>query len=91
MKREIRKYLLDSPDCYLTMQDKSTVLTVGVQGINIVLWAIAPIYEPPVHRRFISWNTGHTLPDWLDKHNYIGTVQIEDIVWHIFEVSTRVT
>ena len=87
--RKILKYPVTSDDCLVLMPDRATILKVGVQGIDINLWALVDDSEPPVRRRFLSVNTGTPVQDQVTKQWYLDTVTVDDIVWHIFELPTR--
>jgi len=63
------------------------ILQIQAQGNDIVFWAIVDPNAPMEERTFHVINTGRALPrvDYEDGIVYMGTVQINEVVWHVFE------
>ena len=65
----------------------SRVLSVGVQGVRIFLWALCPTGRVPKEvRRFAIRGTGHPA-DGVSRNGFIGTVMLhgDALVFHVFE------
>ena len=81
----IWKYPLDvACSQVLVMPTDATILCVQTQRQRIYLWALVdPARKGFDRRHFSVYGTGHDLP----RHpgTYLGTVQIEPFVWHVFE------
>ena len=69
----------------VSMQKGARVLSVGVQHGQIQVWALVNPEAPKELRRFRIAGTGHPLEEELERLRFIGTVQMGDFVWHIFE------
>jgi hypothetical protein len=69
----------------VSMPADSTLLSVQVQRGVVCIWAIVnPDPElDEVPRSFEIVGTGHEVPS---PSKFIGTVQIGEFVWHIFEI-----
>jgi hypothetical protein len=93
---KIFKYSLTGPTTILSMPSGAQVLSVGVQGADIVLWAqVDPEPVTRYDRKFNAINTGDEVPsgtpDRPEYAEYIGTVSVPAfvngvVVWHIFEM-----
>lgn len=68
----------------IQMPAVSSVLHVGAQGGHICVWALVSPTAPEEQRRFLIAGTGHPLPS-EGSWSYIGSVQQDEHVWHIFE------
>lgn len=65
----------------------ATILDVQMQGSTICLWAVVNT-ESPIEPRIIHVvGTGCEVPPQLYKEHYIGTVQVDGYVWHLFQES----
>lgn len=93
---EIWKFTMTGPETAFRMPFGSTVLSVGIQEDDIVIWAEVDIPSAAVTRRFAAYNTGVELPGFVridargiaGTRAFVGTVQMPSgIVWHIFEVN----
>lgn len=90
MTQAIWKFVLPSPDSTLAMPRWAHVLSVGHQPTGICIWAIVDPKQEVETRRFRVFPTGMPLDEETFNHGpapFIGTVQVGDLVWHIFEVS----
>ncbi len=84
--KKIWKYTLPVNDHpVLPMQKGAKVLSVDVQHGDIQVWALVDPEAPRVIRRFRMAGTGHSLEDEIASMRFIGTVQMGDLVRHIFE------
>jgi hypothetical protein len=61
-------------------------LALQVQGDTPTLWAIVDTDSTPEIRTILAFWTGQEVPDVLDALHYLGTVQIDGLVWHYFMV-----
>ena len=81
--KKIYKYTLDrSVRCVLDMPMDSRVLCVQMQGGEICLWAEVDPAFAKFERVYCVIGTGRECP----VGNYIGTVQENGFVWHIYEI-----
>lgn len=71
----------------VAMPVAAEILSCQVQRGTICLWAT--VYDDPGQpmywRKFIIRGTGYPL-DGLIGPQHVGTVQMGDLVWHVFEV-----
>lgn len=75
----IHKYILDGPEFVINLPEGTRVLSTIGQGDNIVVYVV-PGEGAPTPYLFISSNTGCPVPDG----EFLGTVSIGPIVWHVF-------
>jgi hypothetical protein len=70
---------------HLMLPAGGIVLSVQIQGDNLCLWAEVDVDQPLVSRYFTVVGTGNAVP----KENpiYWATVQKDDVVWHVYELS----
>lgn len=70
----------------LTMPIGSKVLSLQVKNNIPCIWALIPDEAAMTEKRiFEFFSTGHDFNDKLG--NYIGTVQLEQLVFHLFETT----
>jgi hypothetical protein len=67
----------------LLLPSGAEVLSVGTQGSEIMIWARVHTNHVDEKRTFVVRGTGHPLTG--QEGRFIGTVQQEPFVWHIFE------
>ena len=82
--KTIYKYVLslvENPA--LDMPRGARVLDVQIQNNEICLWAIVESTEKLETRKFFIAGTGNPVPQGAG--DYIGTVQQDRFVWHVFE------
>jgi hypothetical protein len=80
--KTVYKYKIGTGELQLPRGAK--VLTAGIQGEDIFIWAEVDDSALPEHRSFYVYGTGHLIPD---RACYIGTVfDWNGFVWHIYEV-----
>ena len=91
MSRTIHKYVLPVTDeVTIQMPLDAKVLHVGWQGPSqgqIEVWAEVNTFAGQVPHRFRIYGTGHPMEPDPTKERYIGTVQVQAFVWHVYEVS----
>jgi len=81
----IFKYLLPIQDCVeLDLPYTSRVLSVGNQRGELCLWATMPEHVCTCKRFILIVGTGMDAPI-PSEARFVGTVQIEPFVWHVFE------
>jgi len=85
--RAIWKFVLD-PDGEVFMPKGAEVLSVGVQGQDVCLWAIVET-EPSIARetrKFLPIMTGGML-ERGSLGKFVGTTVLGGLVIHVFEVA----
>lgn len=80
--RAIYKYRLAVADEQKLLL-RGRVLSVGVQGGNIMVWAVHDDDALERKVRFSIRGTGHPLGD-ADVSDFVGTVFMGLFVWHVF-------
>lgn len=76
-------------EAQILMPAAGKILSVQLQGRDIVMWVQVPVIEEgsyPNTRRFRLKETGESIEVDDSLLRYIGTVQIEDYVLHVFEI-----
>lgn len=80
----IFKYILRISDQVLFyLPEGAKILSVQGQGEELVLWAIVDPSKSVEPRMFSVYGTGN--PFQSDHARYIGTAQVNELVWHVFE------
>lgn len=94
--RTIWKYELE-PETIINVPVDAKPLAVQVQGGQTCLWVLLDPDTPRVERKFLSFGTGHPIPDdsRFQRLQYIDTFQTENpmkglinsptLVFHVFE------
>jgi hypothetical protein len=86
----IWKFLFSIQDEFeLEMPDTPFPLTVQLQDDVPCMWAIVNPNAPKAKKRFRVYGTGHPIGELSGQH-YIGTIQQNGFVWHIFSLSNYV-
>lgn len=67
----------------VVMPTGAKLLTAQMQGGMICVWAMVREGAELVKRRFSIVGTGHQSD--LSEKNYVGTVQDDGFVWHVFD------
>jgi len=85
-----KSVLLDSYDV-IAMPENAQVLCVQMQRGQVCMWYMCDPSQPKVKRLFRVVGTGHEMSSGnMNEMSYVGTVQHNDLVWHVFEdVSSR--
>lgn len=81
--KTIWKFVL-RPDQPVTMPKKSRLLSVGVQGEDIVLWAQVESTASQVKRDIVVVPTGDNATT-VASYPFVGTVQLHGLVFHVFD------
>lgn len=86
--RKVFKYPLSiqSGIQQLMLPRGAAVLHVGQQEGGLQLWALCAPAAPLEKRHFIVAGTGWLLHFTATPQSYLGTVQSDSYVWHVFEV-----
>lgn len=81
----IWKFPVEVTDAFsVKMPEGARILSVQVQGRRPVMWAVVDPGSPLHARRFRLYGTGH--PTAIEQDRFIGTFQLEALVFHLFEV-----
>lgn len=86
MRARIYKYTLNIKDISsVSLPQTHTILSFQEQFGKLTFWAVVDIESPEILREFRIFGTGFDIePEGL---NYLATVQVGVMVWHIFEVN----
>jgi hypothetical protein len=88
MKR-IYKYSVPLESSFtLKLPEKARILCFQPQNGELKVWALvdADFANPPEEiRKFLIIGTGAPIHVRLARLNYIGTAQLDGLVWHLFE------
>lgn len=87
----VHKFVFDNPEMQFDLPLNAQVLSVGRQGTGIVMWVLLDP-DPQASKRPRYFGCINTGVQWEQKDkifNFLGTVTIEAIVWHIFEVTKK--
>ena len=79
--KSIYKYKLE-PQGENVLKLRGPVLSAGVQGDDIMIWAVHDDELTPRNFRISTRGTGHELDG--DEGDFIGTVFLGPLVFHIF-------
>ena len=83
--KKIWKYTLPVTDYpVIPMQRGARVLSVDVQHGEVQIWALVDPEAPTELRKFRMADTGHPLEEEIVSMRFIGTVQMGELVRHIF-------
>ena len=82
-ERRVWKFELLSAS--VRMPAYAEVLTVGVQGESVFLWALVDPSAPYFDRRFVVHGTGHPITEPLGR--FVGTAFVEGLVFHVWEAA----
>jgi hypothetical protein len=87
MKKTVHKFVIeDGLDTAISMPKGAEILSVQNQNGNIAIWALVIPSNEPEQRCFEIYGTGHPMHcDMGIERNFIGTVQIGGLVFHVFE------
>lgn len=82
----IWKYVLEIKDVQqISMPESAKLLTVQVQNNALCLWALVDKAKPMVEKMIKIYGTGNEIPFFTRAKDYIGTVQMGQLVWHVFK------
>jgi hypothetical protein len=84
--KTVQKYRIDSAKHSIDMPANAQILSVQIQGIDLMLWALVNDLAPEETRHFVVVGTGQDIPPG-PKLKYISTAQSDfKTVVHVFEV-----
>ncbi len=88
---KIFKYELPEVNNKINLPKGSRVMTIQPQNGKICMWVMVNLSEDVVERRFDVFETGDGLiiGEPLNRE-YIATVQISNVVYHIFELKVDI-
>ena len=82
----IYKYEIPVGGGAIQMPNSAKILSVGVQGESLMLWAEVDPERSEYARLFEVFGTGHKiLSDMVTSREFIGTAFMSDLVWHVYE------
>lgn len=83
----------------ISMPAGAKIRYLGVQDRRITLWAEVISDQKMIDRLFVIVGTGQDIEDacnlissqhrafrYSEARSYIGTVQIDEFVWHVYEI-----
>lgn len=86
MNKQIWKYIIGPGKDPILMPEGAEILTVQTQNENACIWALVDPGAPKTERYFDTYSTGYEIPcDMGIDRKYIGTFQMESLVFHVFE------
>ncbi len=62
------------------------ILSAGVQGSGLVVWAAVNLNAPITTRRLAIHGTGHSVKDSTAMSEFVGTVFVGSLVFHVFDL-----
>lgn len=86
MAREVWKYEVPVAAGYhvVAMPQGARIVHLGVQqDMVIAFWAEVPLGAETIERYFWVRGTGHMISS--DGWEYVGSVQMQQFVWHLYE------
>lgn len=86
--KKILKYALKIGITTFTVYDKSDILTVQMQHGKPTLWLLSDEQTGFTERSFNVYGTGHLI-NMAEVIAYVGTVQDDLFVWHVFEIKKQ--
>lgn len=86
--RTIHKFPIENPNnIQIELHPTAEILDVQTQDGVPCVWALIPDTEAPkVFRTFKVYGTGHSIIESSHRLSYVGTFQMDNLVWHLFEV-----
>jgi hypothetical protein len=86
--KTIWKYQLPRiPHTRFVLPRGAEIIHVGAQEGTLFLWALVDTEARPEAREIMLIGTGIPWPDLPRLHRHLGTVQLEEFVWHVFELT----
>lgn len=82
--KSIYKYIIEITDVQsVKLAEDAKILAVGNQFGSLVLWAQVDTESKTKNRKILIFGTGN--PFNAINPVYVGTVQMGNFVWHIYE------
>lgn len=78
----VHKYLINPVSVKFPKYAK--VLDIQVQNSTIYCWALTEVNDPPVEGIINVYGTGWSIPTDI-PHKHLKTIQLGELVWHIFD------
>lgn len=84
---KIWKYILSITDTQIiNIPEGSKILKIGVQeGTNISMWCMVNPDASKIDRLIKIHGTGQDIQTEYPEDAYVGSVQLDGYVWHIFD------
>lgn len=80
------KFELRPWSIFLDMPKDAVVISAGVQGNDVVAWALCDPNAPKVSRLVAAHPTGIPMPRAMTSARFVATVQMPDgLVFHVFD------
>lgn len=85
--KSVYKYEIDPSNPCIELPAAAKILSAGVQGEHIFIWALVDIeFNAVIKHEFSVVGTGHSLsPTFCDEHVFLNTVFMGPLVFHVFE------
>jgi hypothetical protein len=83
--KSVWKYTLDHDDITAVMPKGAEILSVMAQGDDVCMWALVDPNAEKERRRFLTFGTGHPIPEGRMKS--LGSVSLHGgrLIVHAFE------
>jgi hypothetical protein len=78
------KNIIGKPQ-YVEIYEGALILSIQNQNRHITGWMWCDTSKPKQKQRFVLESTGHPSSYDRDRDCYQGTVQIEDLVYHVIQ------
>lgn len=86
MKKKIFKYIINNKQTIISIPKDSLFLSCQNQNNNIVIWYMVDESYPIEEKMFELFMTGEEIHfDMGVERNFISTIQLGYLVYHIFE------
>lgn len=86
---KIFKYPLEIMDNEIAMPTDSKILSVGKQNGRLFLWAMVNEQSTTGIRKITVVGTGWELNSSMARRPFLGTVQVGEYVWHVFDITAE--
>ena len=88
--RQIWKFPVQPGEFTLEMPVAIEYLGVQMQNGNPYMWVIVDTACSVSKYKFVTYGTGHDIPNNVDLEEYIGTFQMlkSALVWHLFALES---
>jgi len=84
--KTINKYELEiATNQTIKMPYDPEILYIGIQNEKICLWALVDTDHKSENINIEIYGTGNSINSKMDIDNHLGTVQLNSIMWHVFE------
>jgi hypothetical protein len=83
----IYKYNVEPDTFIVELPGDAKVLSVRIQNQKPKMWVLLDDEAPKIPRSFVAYGTGHLMVD--ERIKFIGTFQLDWMVFHLFEILER--